>query len=192
VLYERGAFAAGNATPTVSAVLSIFGIGLPAFVLIRAFTPGYFAREDTRTPMYFAAASVVVNMATALVLFPRLGVPAIAIASAVAGWINAGLLFATLVRRGHWGGDRALISRIPRLVVASAIMAVALYFVAEILAPQLAASSPVAVQAGALAIVTGIGMTVYLAAALALGGADIGMIRQSLRRDGPDPSEPGA
>src|SRR5690606_36545532 len=81
VLYERGAFAAGNATPTVAAVLSIFGIGLPAFVLIRAFTPGYFAREDTRTPMYFAAASVVVNMATALVLFLQLGAPAIAIAS---------------------------------------------------------------------------------------------------------------
>ena len=52
VLYERGAFAATNGTPTVSAVLAIFGLGLPAFVLIKAFTPGYFAREDTRTPMY--------------------------------------------------------------------------------------------------------------------------------------------
>ena len=52
VLYERGAFAATNGTPTVSAILAIFGLGLPAFVLIKAFTPGYFAREDTRTPMY--------------------------------------------------------------------------------------------------------------------------------------------
>ena len=58
VLYERGAFAAGNSTPTVSAILAIFGLGLPAFVLIKAFTPGYFAREDTRTPMIFAAVSV--------------------------------------------------------------------------------------------------------------------------------------
>ena len=58
VLYERGAFAATNGTPIVSAVLAIFGLGLPAFVLIKAFTPGYFAREDTRTPMYFAAISV--------------------------------------------------------------------------------------------------------------------------------------
>ena len=59
VLYERGAFAANNSTPTVSAILAIFGLGLPAFVLIKAFTPGYFAREDTRTPMFFAAISVV-------------------------------------------------------------------------------------------------------------------------------------
>ena len=45
-----------------SAILAIFGLGLPAFVLIKAFTPGYFAREDTRTPMIFAAISVAVNV----------------------------------------------------------------------------------------------------------------------------------
>ena len=55
-------FAATNGTPTVSAILAIFGLGLPAFVLIKAFTPGYFAREDTRTPMIFAAISVAVNI----------------------------------------------------------------------------------------------------------------------------------
>ena len=63
VLYERGAFAANGTTPTVAAILAIFGLGLPAFVLIKAFTPGYFAREDTRTPMIFAAISVAVNVA---------------------------------------------------------------------------------------------------------------------------------
>ena len=73
VLYERGAFAATNSTPIVSAVLAIFGLGLPAFVLIKAFTPGYFAREDTRTPMYFAAISVAVNVSVALTLFPTIG-----------------------------------------------------------------------------------------------------------------------
>ncbi|HEV7417836.1 MAG TPA: murein biosynthesis integral membrane protein MurJ, partial [Tianweitania sediminis] len=45
VLYERGAFAANGSTPLVAAVLAIFALGLPAFVLIKAFTPGYFARE---------------------------------------------------------------------------------------------------------------------------------------------------
>jgi putative peptidoglycan lipid II flippase len=126
VLYERGAFAAGNSTPTVSGVLSIFGLGLPAFVLIKAFTPGYFAREDTRTPMYFAAASVIVNISIALTLFPSIGAPGIATASAVAGWVNALLLLGVLIWRGHWGRDIALIMRIPRLVIASGIMAAAL------------------------------------------------------------------
>ncbi|MGE3306675.1 MAG: murein biosynthesis integral membrane protein MurJ, partial [Rhizobiaceae bacterium] len=49
VLYERGAFSE-QSTIIVSQTLAIFGLGLPAFVLIKAFTPGYFAREDTRTP----------------------------------------------------------------------------------------------------------------------------------------------
>ena len=51
VLYERGAFTP-QTTRRWSPILAIFGLGLPAFVLIKAFTPGYFAREDTRTPMY--------------------------------------------------------------------------------------------------------------------------------------------
>jgi putative peptidoglycan lipid II flippase len=187
VLYERGAFAAGNGTPTVAAILAIFGLGLPAFVLIKAFTPGYFAREDTRTPMYFAAVSVLVNISTALALFPRLGAPAIAVASAVAGWVNAALLLGVLVRRGHWGRDRALLLRIPRLVVAAAVMGGALYLAVDFFAPQLASSSPVYMQAATLAGVVLLGMLVYFAAAFGLGGADIGMVRRSVRKRAPIP-----
>ncbi len=109
LVYERGAFAANHSTPTVAAILAIFGLGLPAFVLIKAFTPGYFAREDTRTPMMFAAISVAVNVATALTLFPSMGAPGIAVASAVAGWVNALMLLAVLIRRGHWGRDVPLL-----------------------------------------------------------------------------------
>src|SRR5262245_35598086 len=142
VLYERGAFAAGNSTPTVSAVLAIFGLGLPAFVLIKAFTPGYFAREDTRTPMYFAAVSVIVNISIALTLFPSIGAPGIATASAIAGWVNALLLLGTLVRRGHWGSDRPLLRRIPRLMVAAATMAGVLRLAAGWLSPWLSPATP--------------------------------------------------
>ena len=182
VLYERGAFAAGNSTPTVSAILAIFGLGLPAFVLIKAFTPGYFAREDTRTPMIFAAVSVVVNISIALTLFPDLGAPGIAIASAIAGWVNALLLLGFLVRRGHWGSDIPLLTRIPRLVLAAAIMAVAAYFAADWLSPYLAPESPLLVQATALAVLICGAAIIYFAVAFGIGGADIRMIRRSMKR----------
>jgi putative peptidoglycan lipid II flippase len=182
VLYERGAFAAGNSTPTVSAILAIFGLGLPAFVLIKAFTPGYFAREDTRTPMIFAAISVAVNVSIALTLFPGMGAPGIAVASAVAGWVNALLLLGFLIRRGHWGTDIPLLTRIPRLVLAAAVMAGAVYFAAGWLAPYLAPASPLPVQAVALAVLIGGAAMVYFAVAFGIGGADIGMIRRSIRR----------
>ncbi len=182
LLYERGEFAASGATSTVSAILAIFGLGLPAFVLIKAFTPGYFAREDTKTPMVFAAISVAVNIATALMLFPRMGAPGIAVASAIAGWVNALMLLAVLVRRGHWGHDAPLMRRIPRLVLSSALMGGALYGGAIWLAPWLASSAPVLSQATALALLCGAGALLYFVLAFATGGADIAMIRRNIRR----------
>ncbi len=191
VLYERGQFAADGSTPVVAAILAIFGLGLPAFVLIKAFTPGYFAREDTRTPMYFAGLSVLVNISIALTLFPKLGAPGIAVASAVAGWMNAALLLGVLIRRGHWGGDRALMLRIPRLVLAAAIMAGMLYTATHWFAPQLASASPVYIQAATLGAIVLAAMLVYFGAAFGLGGADIGMIRRSIRRGGTSASGSG-
>ena len=84
--------------------------------------------------MIFAAISVVVNVALALTLFPRIGVAGIATAEAVAGWVNATLLFGTLVWRGHWGRDIAAPDAHSRLVFAAAVMAGALYFAIELFA----------------------------------------------------------
>ena len=184
VLYERGAFAATNSTPVVSAILAIFGLGLPAFVLIKAFTPGYFAREDTRTPMVFAAISVAVNVSLALSLFPRLGAQGIAIASAAAGWVNAALLLGVLIQRGHWGRDAALMRRIPRLVLSSVAMGAAIHFAAGWLSPYLAEEAALPVQAAALAVLIGGATATYFAVAFGIGAADIGMLRRSIRRGG--------
>ena len=181
VLYERGAFTSSD-TLLVSSILAIFGLGLPAFVLIKAFTPGYFAREDTRTPMVFAAISVAINIAIALALFPRTGAPGIAVASVVAGWVNALMLLVVLVRRGHWGHDASLTRRIPRLVLSAALMGAMLHGGAILLAPSLASSAPLWSQAGALALLCGAGAFVYFTLAFLTGGADTGMIRRNIRR----------
>ena len=190
VLYERGAFAANNSTPVVAAILAIFGLGLPAFVLIKAFTPGYFAREDTKTPMIFAAVSVVVNVATALALFPSMGAPGIAVASAVAGWLNAGMLLFVLVRRGHWGREAALMKRIPRLVLSAALMGAALWYAQDYLAAELSSSARLVTKAATLALLSGAGAVLYFALAFATGGADVGMIRRNMRRGGKAGAKP--
>ncbi|MEQ1771610.1 MAG: murein biosynthesis integral membrane protein MurJ, partial [Devosia sp.] len=56
VLFERGAFTAIDTAETAQ-TLVWFAAGLPAYVLIRVLQPGFFAREDTRTPTAFAAVS---------------------------------------------------------------------------------------------------------------------------------------
>lgn len=183
VLYERGKFAADNSTPTVAAILAIFALGLPAFVLIKAFTPGYFAREDTRTPMYFAAISVAVNVAIALAAFPYLGGPGIALASTAAGWVNAAMLLAVLVRRGHWGMDWPLLTRIPRLVVAAAVMAGAIWLAqTTVAAPYLAQGARFIDKACALAVIIAGAMALYFLVAFGTGGASLGTIRRSIKR----------
>jgi len=190
VLYERGAFAASNSTPVVASILAIFGLGLPAFVLIKAFTPGFFAREDTRTPMYFAAISVAVNISVALTLFPSMGAPGIAAASAIAGWINAAMLLGTLIWRGHWDRDAGLIRRAPRLVIASAIMAAGLWYAMGFAEQWLGSAAPFYAQAAALAVLVAGAVIVYFGLAFGIGGADFGMLRRNIKRNRAAPVEP--
>ncbi len=183
LLFERGQFN-WQSTLTVSSILAIYGLGLPAFVLIKAFIPGFFAREDTRTPMIFAGVSVAVNISLALTLFPRMGPSGIAIAEIVAGWVNAGLLFATLVRRGHWGQDAPLLKRIPRLMIATAIMAVSIHYAIGCFHNALSSAAPFSIRASSVgAIVIG-AMIIYFALAFALGGTNMAMIRRNVKRGG--------
>lgn len=181
VLYERGEFSVAT-THTVASALAIFGLGLPAFVMIKAFTPGFFAREDTRTPMIFAGISVAVNVTLALTLFPRMAEAGIATAEAAAGWVNALLLLGTLVWRGHWGRDVALLTRIPRLAIAAAVMAGAIHLALGRMQDYLTPSASLPIQAGALSIIIIGAMVVYFGAAFAIGGASLGMIGRNLRR----------
>jgi putative peptidoglycan lipid II flippase len=62
VLFQRASFGASD-TEETAAALAAFAVGLPAFVLVKVFSPGFFAREDTRTPMIFAGVSVATNVA---------------------------------------------------------------------------------------------------------------------------------
>ncbi|MBC7311981.1 MAG: murein biosynthesis integral membrane protein MurJ [Rhizobium sp.] len=181
VLYERGAFTQENTT-VVAAILAIYGIGLPGFVMIKALQPGFYAREDTRTPMRFTGISVVINSALAISLFPILAERGIAIAEAAAGWINTVLLFVTLHRRGHLTWEWALFTRTLRLMIAAAIMAVMLVYLSDYWSAWLAPDAALLHQLTALGGLVAIAMVVYFGIAFAIGGADIGMLRRNLRR----------
>ncbi len=98
VLFEHGAFSAVDAQAT-AAMLAALAPGLPAFVLIKVFHPGFFAREDTKTPMLYAGIGMTANVCLALMLFVVLGAVGIAIATTIAGWLQVVLLAGTLHAR---------------------------------------------------------------------------------------------
>ena len=181
LLYERGAFNP-ETTSIVAGTLAIYGLGLPGFVMIKALQPGFYAREDTRTPMRFTGISVVINSALAISLFPILAERGIAIAEAAAGWINTVLLFITLHRRGHLTWEWALFTRTLRLMVAAAIMAVMLVYLSDHWSAWLAPEASLSHQLAALGGLVAIAMVVYFGIAFAIGGADLGMLRRNLRR----------
>lgn len=181
VLYERGAFSAENTT-VVAAILAIYGIGLPGFVMIKALQPGFYAREDTRTPMRFTIVSVVVNSALAITLFPLLAERGIATAEAAAGWINAAFLFSTLLWRGHLQWEWVLLRRAVLLVLSAGLMAGGLIYALPYAAPYLLPQVSLLQQVFALGCLVALAMAIYFPVAFLLGGADRGMIRKSLKR----------
>ncbi len=188
VVYERGAFNP-ETTATVAGILAIYGIGLPGFVMIKALNPGFFAREDTRTPMKITGISVAVNCTLAVSLFPFFEERGIAAAETTAGWITTTLLFTILVRRGHFEVERALIFRLIRLVIAAAIMAGVLQYASGYAAPYLASTSPLYEQVLAIFGLIGLAMLVYFSIAFAIGGASLGMLRRSMKRTATESGE---
>jgi putative peptidoglycan lipid II flippase len=128
LLFERGRFG-HEETLRAAGACAAFAVGLPAFIAVRALTPGFFAREDTRTPLWIAMVAIAANVALniAFLLFTQLQHVGIALASSLAGWLNAGLLAAVLLSRRHWLPDRRLLDRSLRIVLAAAGMGALLW-----------------------------------------------------------------
>ncbi len=171
VLFERGAFTAANSA-AVSTALAAFAAGLPASVVVRVFLPGFFAREDTRTPMKFAGVAAGVNIAGSLALFPFLGHTGIALATSAAAWSYALLLGGTLLRYGHFAADAGLRRRGPLIALASAVMGVALWLVSRELTGYFVPGNGLLMRMAALAALVGAGGIVYLAVAQLTGAVN--------------------
>ncbi len=180
LLFERGAFSR-ETTELTAAALAAFATGLPAFVLIKIFLPGFFAREDMKTPMWFSAISVVVNVAGSLLLFPSLGHVGIAIATALAGWINAVLLGAALWWRADFRPSRITLRRLALIGVGSAIMGVVVWWLQQRFAAQLLdAGLPLRLLAVSLTI--GVAMLIYFGWVLLTGAVERDRLLAIFRR----------
>jgi putative peptidoglycan lipid II flippase len=103
-LFQHGEFTA-NDVQMASLSLMAYALGLPGFILIKVMAPGFYARQDTRTPVRIGIIAMLANMAlnvlfvVPLVMYeftgPHMG---LALATAVAAYVNAGLLYRKLRR----------------------------------------------------------------------------------------------
>jgi putative peptidoglycan lipid II flippase len=181
VCFEHGIFVRSDSIAT-SYALAAFAMGLPAFVMNKVFSPGFFAREDTKRPMMFAMISVAVNVTASVLLSRFLGHVGIALATALAAWVNATQLGVTLVRHGHFTADQRLRNRVPRIIAASLAMGAILlggyYFTASIFID----SHPLWLRATVLIALVALGGISYFLLAHVFGAMTLGEIRKMTRR----------
>ncbi|MTJ84411.1 MAG: murein biosynthesis integral membrane protein MurJ [Telmatospirillum sp.] len=178
VLFERGSFSAVD-TDAVTPALMAFALGLPAYVLVKVLTPGFFARHDTRTPVRVALASMIVNIVLNLILMRPLQHVGMALSTAVAAWLNVALLAVILRRRGFFTVDRRLLDRLWRILASCLVMAAALAGGLRLLEPWLSSHLW---RVPALAALIAIGLAGYGAAVLATGAARPADLRALMRR----------
>ena len=168
-LFQGGKFDANDAAITAT-TLGIIVLGLPAYVLVKVLTPGFYSRQDTATPVKTAIIVLVANVVLNFVLIPPFGIAGLAAAIAICSWLNCVMLYVVLHRRGHFRIERWLASRIARQLVAGAAMVAVLWAIKTGLEPWFAGSVAKR-MAGVVAIVGG-GMLIYFPLVWFLGGID--------------------
>ena len=178
-LFQGGRFTAQDAA-TTGLTLSIVASGLPAYVLVKVLTPGFYSRQDTATPVKIAAVVLVATVVLNFVLIPPFGIAGLASAMAVCAWLNCVILYVILHRRGHFKVEGWLASRIARQILAGVAMAAALLGIKMELAGWFAGSVGERLV-GVIAIVGG-GMAVYFPLVWLLGGVDKDAFKALLRR----------
>jgi putative peptidoglycan lipid II flippase len=158
LIFERGRFSADD-TAATAAALVCYAPGLMGYSAVKLISPSYYAMGHSRIPVAASAASVAFNIALSLLLVRFFGHRGLALGTAAAALLNAGLLLGLLRSRlGGLEGRRLLIATI-KISTASIVMAVAAYYSERILHIPFGGNSivPQAVRVfGAIGIAIGV------------------------------------
>jgi putative peptidoglycan lipid II flippase len=137
-IFFGGRFAAGD-VEMASLSLMAYSFGLIGFILVKVLVPGYFARQDTKTPVKIGIIALLTNMVLNVIFvvpWYRMGFAGphagLAIATSLSAFLNAGLLYRGLRKEGVIAPRAGWPKFIVQVAVACAVMAMLLiYFVPE-------------------------------------------------------------
>jgi putative peptidoglycan lipid II flippase len=130
VLYHYGAVTARDVQQAVQALMG-YGVGLLGLIGVKVLAPGFYARQDMRTPVKIAVVVLVLTQAMNAVFVPWLAHAGLALSIGLGALVNAAFLFVGLRRRGTYvpvpgWGPFAL-----RVVIASIVLGAALAWAAQ-------------------------------------------------------------
>jgi len=179
--FVGGKFTAADGALMAQIVVALVA-GLPAYVVVKVLNPGFFAREDTRTPVWTAFASLAVNVGLNLYVVSRYGIVGLAGATAASATLNCLLLYVILHRRGWFHFTAKLLGRVARQLVATGAMAGVLWLLMPLMSERYSGS--VIERVWSLGVLVGAGGAVFVATAFVVGALDKDLIAQ-LRRKKP-------
>lgn len=177
VLYLHGAFTEIDMNATTMALMA-FTAGLPAFLAVKVFAPGFFANHDTKTPFKIALICVAVNLFFNLTLIHHFAHVGMAMATTIASWVNVALMVRILHKRKIFVPDALLKKRLLKMAAAAKIMALTLYLLGLVAAPFYLEG--MIIRTATLFIVIVIGMAIYGSTVMSLKAYDAGMLKRLL------------
>ena len=154
--------------------------GLPAYVIVKILNPGFFAREDMRTPVWTALAALIVNIAINLYVVEHYGIVGLAGATAASASLNCLLLYTVLHRRGWFHFTAKLAGRIARQLIAVAAMSALLWWMMPMMSPYYGGS--VFERIWSLAALCAAGGAVFFVVAFLVGALDKDLVAMLTRR----------
>ncbi|HHF2877274.1 TPA: murein biosynthesis integral membrane protein MurJ [Vibrio diabolicus] len=159
VLFMRGEFSPQD-VHQASLSLFAYASGLLNFMLIKVLAPGYYSRQDTKTPVKYGIIAMVTNMVFNAIFAYFYGYVGLAIATALSAFVNMALLYRGLHIAGVYQITKRTVFFIIRLVIAGAAMVAAILWQLEDMSVWLDWSF--AHRSGVLGMLIGLGAVVYL------------------------------
>ncbi|ABD69847.1 integral membrane protein MviN [Rhodoferax ferrireducens T118] len=123
VLYHYGAMTDLDVQKITYALMG-WGVGLIGIVAIKVLAPGYYANQDTKTPVTIAVAVLIITQLLNVVLVPVFAHAALTLSIGIGAMINAGWLLVGLMRRGSYKPEPGWGAFVLQVIAACALLAV--------------------------------------------------------------------
>lgn len=165
-LFQYGALSEHDVVMAARSLVA-YAAGLTGFILVKVLAPGFYARQDTRTPVRVGIIALLSNLVLNGVLVWPLAHAGLALATSLAAFINSGLLLRMLLADGTYRPERGWRSFLLRTLAAAFVLGAFLHLYAGDVASWTARNA--LDRCLALAVLVASGVIVYAGAALAFG-----------------------
>lgn len=165
-LYQYGRFSVDDVWQTRAALLG-YSVGLLGLITVKILAPGFYARQDMRTPVRTAFASLIVAQSFAVALMFVIGHAGLTLATSIGATINALLLYRALRRHGIYAPLPGWSWFLGRLAIALVVLAAVLWLTAG--PDELWLHARFAAKLARLALVVAAGALAYFTALWLLG-----------------------